>query len=64
MCRRHGFSEVSYYLWCSKFGGMKVSGAKRFKELESEKGGSRLKKSLSWLTPVAYAKTLILKLLI
>lgn len=25
LCRRHGFSEASYYLWRSKFGGMSVS---------------------------------------
>ena len=25
LCRRHGFSEASYYLWRSKFGGMNVS---------------------------------------
>ena len=36
LCRRHGFSEVSYYLWCNKFGGMSVSDAKRLKELEAE----------------------------
>ena len=29
LCRRHGFSEASYYLWRSKFGGMTVSEAKR-----------------------------------
>jgi putative transposase len=29
LCRRHGFSEASYYLWGSKFGGMDVSDAKR-----------------------------------
>ena len=28
-CRKHGFSEGSYYLWRSKFGGMSVSDAKR-----------------------------------
>ena len=22
LCRRHGFSEASYYLWRNKFGGM------------------------------------------
>ena len=27
LCRRHGFSESSYYLWRSKFGGMNVSDA-------------------------------------
>jgi len=36
LCRRHGFSEASYYLWRSKFGGMNVSEAKRLKELETE----------------------------
>ena len=45
LCRRHGFSEASYYLWRSKFGGMNVSDAKRLKELESE--NARLKKLLA-----------------
>ena len=45
LCRRHGFSEASYYLWRSKFGGMNVSEAKRLKELETE--NARLKKLLA-----------------
>ena len=45
LCRRHGFSEASYYLWRSKFGGMNVSDAKRLKELEAET--ARLKKLLA-----------------
>lgn len=45
LCRRHGFSEASYYLWRSKFGGMSASDAKRLKELESE--NARLKKMLA-----------------
>ena len=45
LCRRHGFSEASYYLWRSKFGGMNVSDAKRLKELELE--NNRLKKLLA-----------------
>jgi len=36
LCRLHGFSEASFYLWHSKFGGMNVSDAKRLKELEAE----------------------------
>lgn len=28
LCRKHAFSEASYYLWRSKFGGMNVSDAK------------------------------------
>ena len=35
LCRKHAFSEASYYLWRSKFGGMNVSEAKRLKELGS-----------------------------
>jgi putative transposase len=45
LCRRHGFSEASYYLWRSKFGGMTLSDAKRLKALELE--NSRLKKLLA-----------------
>jgi len=45
LCRRHGFSEASYYLWRSKFGGMEVTDAKRLKALESE--NARLKKLLA-----------------
>ena len=36
LCRKHGFSDASYYIWRSKFCGMNVSEAKRLKELESE----------------------------
>ena len=28
LCRSHGFSEASYYLWRSKYGGLSVSDAK------------------------------------
>lgn len=45
LCRKHAFSEASYYLWRSKFGGMNVSEAKRLKELEAE--NARLKKLLA-----------------
>lgn len=45
LCRRHGFSEASYYLWRNKFGGMSVPEAKRLKELEGE--NTRLKKLLA-----------------
>jgi putative transposase len=45
LCRRHGFSEASYYLWRSKFGGMDVSDAKRLRALEAE--NARLKKLLA-----------------
>jgi putative transposase len=45
LCRKRGFSEASYYLWRSKYGGMDVSDAKRLKALEAENG--RLKKLLA-----------------
>jgi len=45
LCRKHGFSEASYYLWRSKFGGMDVSDAKRLKALEAE--NTKLKKLLA-----------------
>lgn len=45
LCRKHGFSEPSYYVWCSKCGGMDVSDAKRLKGLELE--NTRLKKLLA-----------------
>jgi putative transposase len=45
LCRKHGFSEASYYLWRSKYGGMDVSDARRLKALEVE--NARLKKLLA-----------------
>lgn len=45
LCRRHGFSEASFYLWRSKFGGMSVPDARRLKELEAE--NTRLKRLLA-----------------
>ena len=45
LCRKHGFSEASYYLWRSKYGGMNVSDAKRLKVLEAE--NAKLKKLLA-----------------
>ena len=36
LCRKHGFSEPSYYAWTAKFGGMKVSDGQRLKALEAE----------------------------
>lgn len=45
LCRQHGFSEASYYLWRSKFGGMSVPDAERLKDLDAE--NTRLKKLLA-----------------
>jgi hypothetical protein len=45
LCRKHRFSEASYYLGRSRFGGMSVCDAKRLEELETEH--ARLKKVLA-----------------
>lgn len=45
LCRRHGFSEASYYAWKAKFGGMNVSEAQRLKALEAE--NAKLKRLLA-----------------
>ena len=46
--RALGVSEVIYYRWRKEYGGMKVSQAKRLKELEKE--NARLRKAVSDLT--------------
>jgi len=45
LCRKHGFSDASFYTWRSKYGGMEVPDAKRLKGLEQE--NARLKKLLA-----------------
>jgi putative transposase len=36
LCRMHGISDVTFYKWRTKYGGMEVSEAKRLKTLEAE----------------------------
>ena len=36
VCRQHGISDATYYVWKSKYGGMEASDLKRVKELEAE----------------------------
>jgi len=45
LCRKHGFSDASFYLWRRRFGGMEVPDAKRLRELEAE--NNKLKKLLA-----------------
>ena len=45
LCRKHGFSDASFYTWRAKYGGMNVSEAKRLRELEAE--NAKLKKLLA-----------------
>jgi len=45
LCRKHGFSDASYYKWKAKFGGMDVSDAKRLRAREEE--NNKLKRLLA-----------------
>ncbi len=45
LCRRHGVSDVTFYKWRFKYGGMEVSEDKRLKALEVE--NAKLKKLLA-----------------
>ncbi len=45
VCRKHGISQPTFYAWKAKFGGMRVSDAKRLRQLEAE--NTRLKKLLA-----------------
>jgi len=45
LCRKYGFSDVAFYGWRAKFGGLEVNEAKRLRELEAEK--AKLKKLLA-----------------
>ena len=48
ICRSLGVSEQSYYRWRREYGGLKVSQARRLKDLEKE--NQRLHKAVSNLT--------------
>ena len=48
MSRELGITEQTYYRWRREYGGMKVSQARRLKELEGENG--RLKRAVADLT--------------
>jgi len=45
LCRKGGFSDVTFYKWRAKFGGMDVPDSKQLKELDSE--NAKLKKLLA-----------------
>ena len=36
LCRKHGISDASFYLWRKKFGGMNETDLKRLRQLEEE----------------------------
>lgn len=45
LCRKHGFSDASFYTWRAKFAGMRVPDVNRLKEFQSE--NAKLKKLLA-----------------
>jgi putative transposase len=45
LCRKHGISDATFYMWRSKYGGMDVSDARKLKALEEE--NRKLKKLLA-----------------
>jgi transposase-like protein len=48
ICRDLGIAEQTYYRWRKEYGGMKVTQAKRLKDLEKE--NTRLKRAVAELT--------------
>ena len=60
VCRRHGISTTTFYKWKARYGGLKVSEARRLKALEDE--NRRLKKLLAEaVLDVAALKDLLAK---
>ncbi len=45
LCRKYGISDVTFYKYKAKFGGMDVSDAKKLRALEDE--SNRLKRMLA-----------------
>jgi len=47
LCRKHGISKATYYLWKSKYSGVQVSELQRLRELEAE--NAKLKRMFAHL---------------
>ena len=45
LCRKHGISDATFYMWRSKYSGLEVSNTRKLKGLEDE--NARLKKLLA-----------------
>ena len=39
ICRKHGISDATFYIWKNKYGGMQVSEVRRIKALRTRTGG-------------------------
>jgi putative transposase len=52
VARKLGVTEETYYRWRREYGGTRIEQAKRSRELEKEKRGSRISSPISaWTTP-------------
>jgi hypothetical protein len=51
LCRKHGISDATFYTWCTKYGGMEVSDARKLKALEVRRRGGR-KRALGMCAPI------------
>jgi putative transposase len=38
LCRRIGISDMTFYHWKTKYGGLEVNGARRLRQMEDESG--------------------------
>jgi len=36
LCRRHGISDATFYIWRNKYGGLELSELRRLRQLEEE----------------------------
>jgi putative transposase len=54
LCRKHEFSDASFYTWRAKSAGISITDAKRLKELEAETASS----SACWAGSILDAKAL------
>jgi putative transposase len=60
LCRKHGISGATFYMWRAKYGGMEVSDARKLKGLEEET--AKLKKLLAeQMLDVAALKEMLAK---
>jgi putative transposase len=60
LCRKHGISGATFYMWRAKYGGMEVSDARKLKGLEEE--NAKLKKLLAeQMLDVAALKEMLAK---
>ncbi len=40
LCRKHGISDATFFIWRAKYAGLEVSDVKKPRQLETKTGGS------------------------